>query len=352
MRTAMRKHILLACMVAGSVFATSCSQQDNQPAAENPGIDSAAVQLAEQGNSIFGILPASMPGSENDTKDLQELGRKLYFETRLSVNNTQSCNSCHNIEGTMAGVDNLPTSPGALGKNGTRNSPTVLNAGFHTAQFWDGRAADLAEQAKGPVLNPVEMAIASEKDVVKMLKSDAEYPGMFAKAFPADKDPMTFDNVANAIAAFERTLVTPSRFDDFLAGDHAALTAQERKGMQTFVETGCITCHIGPLVGGSMFQKMGLVKPYANTVDKGKYDITKEESDMYVFKVPSLRNAALTAPYFHDGAVTSLEEAIKVMADIQLGRQLTDEQTKDIAAFIGALSDKKREKSATAVASK
>lgn len=304
------------------------------------------TELLTKSKSIFGALPDVMPGSENDTPELIELGRKLYFETKLSVNNTQSCNTCHDIN-NRAGDDGKPVSPGAIeGKLGTRNSPTVLNAGFQFVQFWDGRAKDLKEQAKGPILNPVEMAMPDEKTVEKVISSISDYKEMFAKAYPNEKKPITYDNLANAIAAFERTLVSKSRFDDWINGDPNALTPQEKVGLKQFIEVGCITCHTGPLFGGNLYQKMGLVRPYKNTKDLGRYEVTKQESDKFMFKVSQLRNITLTAPYYHDGSVATLEEAVKIMAQIQLGKELTDDETKNIVAFLGALTDKKLESKA------
>ncbi len=295
--------------------------------------------LQVKAKQMFGALPAKMPGSENDTEALISLGKKLYFEKKLSQNNSQSCNSCHNIEGKAAGVDNLPTSPGAFGKNGDRNSPTVLNAGFHFAQFWDGRAADLKAQAKGPILNPVEMAMPSEGEVIKRLKEDAEYPSLFSKAFPSAKEALTYDNLAEAIAAFERTLVTSSRFDDFVNGDHKALTAEEQAGLNTFVASGCSSCHNGNLFGGNSYRKVGQVNPY-ETTDLGRFNVTKDPTDKFFFKVPSLRNIALTGPYFHDGKVSTLEDAVKKMAYHQLGITMKDEDTSKIVKFLATLSDK------------
>lgn len=296
-------------------------------------------ELLNKASSIFGILPNKMPGSENDSPELIELGKKLYFETKLSVNNTMSCNTCHDIN-SKAGVDNKPTSPGALPHtNGTRNTPTVFNAGFQFAQFWDGRAADLKEQAKGPILNPVEMAMPNEKEVEKVISSIPEYKELFLKAYPNEKKPITFDNIANAIAAFERTLVSKSRYDKWIAGDKSALTDEEKLGLKHFIEVGCITCHTGPLFGGNLYQKMGLVKPYYNTKDLGRYEVTKQESDKLMFKVSMLRNVELTHPYFHDGTAKTLEEAVKIMAEINLGKQLTDEQLRSIVAFLKSLTD-------------
>ncbi len=299
------------------------------------------LDLQAKAKQMFGSLPAKMPGSEKDTQYLVALGKKLYFEKKLSQNNTQSCNSCHNVEGKAAGVDNLPTSPGAFGKNGDRNSPTVLNAGFHFVQFWDGRAADLKAQAKGPILNPVEMAMPSEAEVLKRLKADAEYPALFAKAYPDVKDAVTYDNLAGAIAAFERTLVSPSRFDDFVNGDANALTTEEQAGLQTFISTGCTSCHTGNLFGATSYRKMGERVPY-ETADLGRYNVTKQESDKYLFKVPTLRNIALTGPYFHDGKSATLEDAVKKMAYHQLNVELTNKETAKIVKFLGSLSDKNR----------
>ncbi len=297
--------------------------------------------LQGKAKQIIGALPEKMPGSENDTAELISLGKKLYFEKKLSLNETQSCNSCHNVEGKGAGVDNLPTSPGAFGKNGDRNSPTVLNAGFHFVQFWDGRAADLKAQAKGPILNPVEMAMPSEKEVLQRLNADAEYPALFAKAYPNEKTPVTYENLAGAIAAFERTLVTFSRFDDFINGDYKAISQAEQEGFKSFMAAGCTSCHSGNLLGGNSFRKMGQVNEY-KTNDLGLYNVTKKAEDKYFFKVPSLRNIALTGPYFHDGQVKTLEEPVKKMAYHQLGMNLSEDETKKIVTFLGTLSDKNR----------
>lgn len=304
--------------------------------------ETTSAELRTKVSAFFQPLAAKMPGGEMDTPALVSLGKQLFFEKRLSSNDTQSCNSCHAVDGGRGGVDNEPTSPGAFGKRGGRNSPTVLNAGFHIAQFWDGRAADLAAQAKGPILNPGEMAMPAEAEVIKKLSAIADYKKGFAEAFPGQKDVITYDNLAKAIAAFERTLITKDRFDDFLKGDNAALKPAELKGLDTFVSTGCIACHNGPLLGASSYQKMGAVNAYANTEDVGRMAVTKSEDDKFKFKVPSLRNIALTAPYFHDGKAATLEEAVKQMAWLQLGRKLEDAEVQSIATFLNALSDKER----------
>ncbi|RME87150.1 MAG: cytochrome-c peroxidase [Planctomycetota bacterium] len=300
-----------------------------------------SAKILELAKKYFQPIPQKAPQSEKDSKEKIALGKELYFDKRLSVNNTISCNSCHQLNNGKAGVDNEPTSPGAFGKRGDRNSPTVFNAAFHIAQFWDGRAKDLVEQAKGPILNPIEMAMPSEAEVIKKLKAIKDYQKKFQKAFPKEKDPLTYQNIAEAIAAFERTLITRDRLDDFLEGDLKALNQEELKGLQSFVKTGCTTCHSGPLLGGNMFQKMGLVHPYENRKDLGRFKVTKNPGEKYFFKVPSLRNVALTAPYFHDGSVKTLEQAVVKMAWLQLGKKLTSQEIKNIVAFLKALTGKR-----------
>jgi cytochrome c peroxidase len=300
------------------------------------------AELRSGALKVLAPIPDKMPGSENDTPARVKLGRDLFFEKKLSANNSQSCNSCHAVDQNRGGVDNEPTSPGAFGKRGGRNSPTVLNAGFHVAQFWDGRAKTLEDQAKGPVLNPGEMAMPSEAAVIAKLKAEKKYVGAFKKAFPGEADPVTYDNFAKAVGSFERTLRTHDRFDDFLKGDDKALTAAELKGLDTFLTIGCTTCHAGPLLGGNDFKKLGILNAYENTADKGRIEVTKEDYDEFVFKVPSLRNIALTAPYFHDGTQKTLEQTVQKMAWLQLGKKLSDDETASLTAFLRALSDKKR----------
>ena len=309
------------------------------PAAVNAATPS---ELRTSALKVLEPIPEKMPGCENDTPARVKLGRDLFFEKKLSANNTQSCNSCHAVDHNRGGVDNEPTSPGAFGKRGGRNSPTVLNAGFHVAQFWDGRAKTLEDQAKGPVLNPGEMGMPSEAAVVEKLKAEKKYVGAFKKAFPGESDPVTYDNFAKAVGSFERTLRTHDRFDDFLKGDNKALTAAELKGLDTFLSIGCTTCHTGPLLGGNDYKKLGILNAYENTADKGRIEVTKEDYDEFVFKVPSLRNVALTAPYFHDGSQKTLEQTVQKMAWLQLGKKLSAEETSDLTAFLRALSDKKR----------
>lgn len=298
--------------------------------------------LRAKAKSFMQPLPDKMPGADKDLPAAITLGEKLYFDKRMSANGKQSCNDCHMVDQNRAGVDNEPTSVGAHGKRGDRNSPTTLNAGFHFTQFWDGRAKDLVEQAKGPVLNPVEMAMPDEQEVIKRLGADADYPKLFKAAFPGEDKPINYNNFARAVAAFERTLITHDRFDEFLKGDDKALNAQELQGLNLFLTAGCTTCHVGPTIGGNMYQKIGLLHPYANTNDVGRIKITGEEWDQYRFKVPSLRNVALTHPYFHDGQVGDLNSAVKQMAYMQLGKELTADEISALTAFLNSLSDKTR----------
>jgi cytochrome c peroxidase len=300
-------------------------------------------RLISRANRYFGPLPETMPGSEHDTPERIALGKKLYFEKRLSINDTQSCASCHRLEDGFAGVDNLPTSPGARGEQGTRNSPTVLNSGWQDSQFWDGRAEDLVEQAKGPILNPIEMGMPDEQTVEKKIRGIAEYRKEFASAFSGDQQAITYQNIAEAIAAFERTLITRSRFDDFMEGDAHALTEDEKRGLDTFLKIDCNSCHDGILVGGETYEPLGKEHPYENQDDQGIYLLTMDESDRMFFKVAPLRNVALTAPYFHDGKIRTLEEAVRKMGKLQLDEDLSDQQVNDITSFLKALTDKNRE---------
>lgn len=287
--------------------------------------------------AAFKALPADMASEQNPSTDEKvALGRMLYFDTRLSKNHDISCNSCHALD--KGGVDGEQFSKGHKGQLGGRNSPSVLNAALHMAQFWDGRAGTVEDQAKGPVLNPVEMAMPDAKQVEKVLSSMPQYVEAFAKAFPAEKQPLSFDNAAKAIAAFERKLVTPGRWDKFLGGDQEALTQAEKDGFDTFMASGCVACHAGVGVGGGMYQKLGLVQPWPNQKDQGRFEVTKNEADKMMFKVPSLRNVAKTAPYFHDGSARTLPEAIKLMAKHQVGKELSDAEVTSIATFLEALN--------------
>jgi cytochrome c peroxidase len=285
---------------------------------------------------MFKALPTEVPAPDNELNEAKiNLGRQLYFETRISKGAKMSCNSCHKLD--TFGQDNLPFSPGHEGKVGGRSSPSTYNAALHIAQFWDGRAPSVEEQAKGPVLNPGEMGAPSEAFVVQVLKSMPEYVSAFKAAFPGEADPVTYNNFGKAVGAFERKLLTPSKWDDFLKGNKEALSAEEKKGFATFAKTGCVTCHNGAGVGGHMYQKLGLVKPWPGLKDNGRSDVTKNEGEKHFFKVPSLRNITETAPYLHDGSVKTLEEMVKMMAEYQLAKQLTEEEVNSIVTFLKAL---------------
>jgi cytochrome c peroxidase len=289
--------------------------------------------------SAFAPLPSTVPAASGAASaDMVMLGRMLYYDPRLSKSQTISCNSCHDL--ASYGVDGQPTSDGHKGQKGDRNAPTVFNAAAHFAQFWDGRAPDVEAQAKGPVLNPVEMAMPGEATVVVVLKSMPEYVGRFNKAFPIDRQPITYDNMAKAIGAFERNLMTPSKWDALLNGDASALTPEETVGLKTFLDTGCQACHNGALLGGTSYQKLGAVKAFPGLADPGRFKVTKVEADKWTFKVPSLRNIEKTGPYFHDGKEASLDEAVRDMAEYQLGKTLTDDQTKQIITFLKVLTGK------------
>lgn len=290
-------------------------------------------------DALFKPLPSRFESSTSvGTPAKIALGRMLYFDPRLSKGQELSCNSCHLLD--KGGVDGEQFSKGHKGQLGGRNAPTVFNAAGQIAQFWDGRAADVEEQAKGPVLNPIEMAMPDPLYVLRVLRSIPGYTDAFAKAFPGEKDPITYDNFGRAVGAFERGLVTPTRFDTFLAGQREQLVPAERDGLARFVSTGCANCHSGPLLGGTMYMKLGLMTPYENTKDQGRFDLTKNEADRMFFKVPSLRNIADTAPYFHDGSIKDLPTAIQTMARLQLGKTLTDVEVGSIVVFLQSLSGK------------
>jgi cytochrome c peroxidase len=325
----------LAFIVAAVLTAASGGACSTQPAA--PPVEQPKLTIDSSELTAFAPLPDVAPvAAGTPTAEMVSLGRLLFFDPRLSKSQKISCNSCHDL--ATYGVDNQPTSDGHRGQRGTRNSPSVFNASLHFAQFWDGRAPDVEAQAKGPVLNPVEMAMPGEPVVVKVLTSMPEYVAAFDRAFPGDRQKVTYDNMARAIGAFERELMTPSRWDQFLKGDRTALTPEEQAGFRTFVAAGCKTCHAGALLGGSFYQKLGMVKPFPRTADPGRAKVTGSASDQFMFKVPSLRNIEKTAPYFHDGATAGLDQAVRDMGEYQLGRTITPDETKQIIDFLKVLT--------------
>jgi cytochrome c peroxidase len=303
-----------------------------------------AGELRQDANAVFSPITAAAAAGALKNNDLMpakvDLGRKLFFEPRLSRSQIISCNSCHNIG--AGGVDAGSTSIGHGWQKGPRRAPSVLNAVFNASQFWDGRAEDLKAQAKGPVQAAVEMNNTPEQ-VEKTLRSIPAYVEAFKKAFPSDANPVSFDNMAKAIEAFEATLITPSsRFDKFLAGDVNAINEQEKKGLRLFLDKGCAACHGGVNLGGNGYFKFGVAeKPRPEILppaDKGRQAVTKKESDEFVFRSAPLRNVALRAPYFHTGQVWSLEEAVSLMAKYQLGETLSNDEVASIVAFLQTLT--------------
>jgi len=339
---------IVALLISGLLISAGCDsggESGGAPISEGAdvvapeseaAVDREAAELASRALTAFGSLPLNVPNLENVATEAKiDLGRMLYYDPRLSKNHDISCNSCHLLD--AYGVDGQPNSPGHRGQRGDRNSPTVYNAAIHVAQFWDGREPDVEAQAKGPVLNPIEMAAPSEEFVVAVLASIPGYVEAFSAAFPDQTDALSYDNMARAIGVFERNLLTPGRFDAFMGGDLAALDSEERKGLETFLAVGCNSCHMGTAVGGSLYRKLGFVFPY-ETEDKGRENFTGEEIDRHVFKVPSLRNIAETGPYFHDGSIRDLSEVVRLMGYHQLGLTLRDEQVSEIVSFLGALT--------------
>lgn len=314
-RLPMMIRTLIVSLLSFSVIATSLNAWANEP-----------------------IQPIKPVKPENP--DMVELGKKLFFDPRLSKSGFISCNSCHNL--SMGGSDNLPTSIGHAWHQGPISAPTVLNSSFNLAQFWDGRAKHLKEQAGGPIANPGEMA-SNHVLAVEVLNSIPQYKAEFKQVFGSDK--VTIDRVTTAIAAFEETLVTPgSRFDQWLEGDKQALSEKELKGYNLFKSSGCTGCHNGPAVGGTLYQKFGVHNAYkTDNPAKGRIGVTGNKSDENVFKVPTLRNIELTYPYFHDGGVSTLEEAVKIMGKTQLDRDFSKDEIGLIVAFLKTLTGKQPE---------
>lgn len=302
----------------------------------------ATDELMQTAQDLFQPIPKEPPTLEGNpsTPEKVELGKMLYFEPRLSESHAISCNTCHLVG--LGGVDMLETSIGHEWQMGPRNAPTVLNAVFNTAQFWDGRAKDLEEQAGGPLINPIEMA-TTHKHVIEQLNAIPGYKDLFDKAFADASQPLSIENVENAIALFEATLITPNApLDRYLEGDADALTQVQKEGLQLFINKGCAGCHSGVNLGGQMYAPFGVVeKPGAEILppnDKGRFEVTKTASDEYVFKVPTLRNIDRTLPYFHSGKVWDLKQAVAIMGVAQLGEELSDEEADKITAFLDSLT--------------
>ena len=300
-----------------------------------------ASELRETALDLFKPLPSTIPALADNpvTPEKIDLGKALFFDPRMSASGVFSCNSCHNL--ATGGDDNMPTSIGHGWQKGPRNSPTVLNAVFNEAQFWDGRAVDLAAQAKGPVQAGVEMANTPD-NVVATLNSMSQYRDWFQASFPGQADPVTFDNFAKAIEAYEATLITPAPFDAWLNGDDNALDAAELAGLELFIDKGCAACHNGVNLGGNGYYPFGLIeKPGADILpegDKGRFAVTETADDEYVFRASPLRNIDQTAPYFHSGKVWDLKVAVQIMGESQLGEDLSDAEADKIVAFLNSLT--------------
>ncbi|ABV94388.1 cytochrome-c peroxidase [Dinoroseobacter shibae DFL 12 = DSM 16493] len=300
-----------------------------------------ASDLQEQARELFEPVPSTIPALRDNpvTPEKIDLGKALFFDPRMSASGVFSCNSCHNL--ATGGDDNMPVSIGHGWQKGPRNSPTVLNAVFNIAQFWDGRAEDLAAQAKGPVQAGVEMANTPE-NVIATLNSMPQYVEWFTASFPEEADPVSFDNFAKAIEAYEATLITPAPFDAYLNGDEAALSEDQKEGLALFIDKGCASCHNGVNLGGNGYYPFGLIeKPGADVLppdDMGRFAVTETADDSYVFRASPLRNIELTAPYFHSGVVWDLKAAVQIMGDSQLGADITEDEADKIVAFLRALT--------------
>ena len=319
--------LLLGCEQEATTSTASTASETSKPA---------KVVVPVDRLGAFAPLPPA-PKLESPTARAKvQLGHMLFFDKRLSKDQDVSCNTCHGLH--AYGVDGKAVSAGHKGQKGSRNAPTVYNAASHIAQFWDGRAGSVEDQAKAPLLNPIEMAMPDEGAVLAVLKSMPGYVEAFGKAFPADKTPIAYDNVGAAVGAFERQLVTPAPWDAFLRGDKGALDEEQKRGLLVFMDAGCPTCHNGTLVGGSTYQKAGAVKPWPNQKDTGREAITKNPADRMMFKVPSLRNVAKTAPYFHDASADTLTQAVKKMAKHQLARKFSDEDAQLIVTWLHSLT--------------
>ena len=308
------------------------------------GVSSAAgdQDLINKASQIFGPLPQTMPSDQNPiTPAKVKLGKILFYELRISIDGTVSCAKCHPI--SLYAADGLKKARGNNCKENPRNAPTIFNAAAQISEHWIGNRTSVEDQAKQAVTGPPAFGMPSYESVEKILKGMKEYVTLFQGAFPGEKDPVNMDNFAKAVGAFERTLTTPAPIDDFMKGNAETLTELQKKGLKTFFDTGCITCHFSPFVGGQMYQKFGVFEPYwkytkSKKIDVGRFAVTKNDADKYIFKVPVLRNVAMTPPYFHDGSIDQLEQAVWIMAKIQLGKELSKQQAGEIAAFLASLT--------------
>jgi cytochrome c peroxidase len=329
------KTILLAAGFAVVILLvfTHCQNSSSEATAVMTAED---LELRELALAFTSPMPENAFGDRAISHELVELGKMLYYEPRISKSGLISCNTCHSL--ATFGVDMLPVSLGHGWQTGPINAPTVLNAAFHRTQFWDGRAADVEEQATMPILDALEMA-ATKEHVLAVLNSIPEYVALFSKAFPQEAEPLNYDNVGVAIGAFERTLVTFSPFDKFLNGDPDALHADQKAGLRLFAETGCQACHRGQALGGNLFAFFqSPAERAASKAHPGRFGFTEKESDKHFFKVPTLLNVARTYPYFHDGSEWDLEKAMKIVGKDMLNKEFTDEEMKQLVAFMESLT--------------
>jgi len=318
---------LILAIIFSAVPLTNVSSQDN---------------FQQQVKTLFAPLPAAMESKDNPiTPEKTHLGKMLFFETRISVDRTVSCSKCHLM--SLYATDGLKKAVGNNCKLNPRNAPTVLNAADQISEHWIGNRVSVEDQAKQSLIAPLTFGLSSYKDVELKLKAIPGYDSLFRLAFPGEKDPVNADNFALAVGAWERTLVTPGRFDMYVKGDTTALTRTERDGLALFIKTGCVGCHSGPYLGGTMHDKFGPTQPYWNLthseeIDVGRFAVTKKEEDKYVFKVPNLRNVAMTSPYFHDGSVSDMKSAVKIMAQLEVNTTFDDKQADLIVAFLKSLT--------------
>lgn len=338
--------LLIRVLAAFAVALTLTVTASAAPSSEN--------DLLTRARSVFQPLPKTMPSPDNPlTPEKIALGRLLFFEPRASVDGTVSCSRCH--QPGLYSTDALPKPIGALHRVNPRNAPVIFNAALQLAEHWRGDRTSVEDQATQALIGPPSFGNPSYEAAMAKLAAIPGYPALFARAFPGEKNPVTPQNWGKAIGAYERTLVTPAPFDAWLQGDERALSAQAKAGLGEFMQLGCAGCHNGAGVGGGMFQKFGLVEDYwketgSPNPDKGRFDVTHRDADLYVFKVPILRNVARTPPYFHDGSVATLPDAVRVMGKVQLGKTLTETQVTELVAFLDSLTGKIPDDFATAVA--
>jgi cytochrome c peroxidase len=329
-------------MMLLAVLAFVSCQQKNEKAAFQALDTKEDTALLTKAQEYFKVLPAQANLITDPVKASREkLGQMLFYDPRLSTSGTTSCNSCHNL--SSFGVDNLSAANSPEGNPAGRNAPTVFNAALHNMYFWDGRALTIEEQPGKMVLNPDELSVPHLGFIVNRLRSDSIYPSLFAASFPDDKIPVSFTNVKRSIAAFERTLLAPSRFDAFMSGNLSALNAEEKQGLALFMDAGCANCHNGVGIGGNSAQRFGIFTDYRTLThsrvdDEGKMKVTGDTKDKDVFKVPGLRNVGMTFPYFHDGSIANLDTTVKIMGKVELNKKFSDAEVKNIVAFLKTLT--------------